>query len=146
MTYFADLAPCGYGGDFLSEFDEVERIDPRGPMFHTYARTLPRALAVGWLDAVHPFAVGPVEPEFRARLEALFDAGYSTSRAGGWHDCELCLQSPPAGMPPSRQGVRHPVISGYLNITIPGQRAVYYAPELMLHYSNLATRTTIKWW
>src|SRR5256885_11905900 len=49
-----------------------------------------QAIAVGWLDASHPFTVGRPDEEFVLRL---FEGcrSHATARTRGWHRCELCL-------------------------------------------------------
>ncbi len=74
MTFYADLAPCGY-------FDPVSS---------------GKLKAVGWLSRDQSHARGSTPPDVIAKLEALLHHAWAPCLFNGWHDCELC--------PPERTG------------------------------------------
>src|SRR4029453_10606982 len=73
--------------------------------------------AVGWLEAGHPFARGPVPAEFLAALKARVAKAYQPVIFMGSHRCSLC-----AGEGRHRRG--------HHNLLIPTAGLVYVAPEL----------------
>jgi hypothetical protein len=99
VTYFADLGPCTY-------------FDFRGDDA--------RLIAVGWLDATHPFTKGKPSPQFIAALARLLAQPLQPVLFFGPHFCELCA-------PPSRAG-------GYLNLFVPSKHGLFAAPQLITHY------------
>ena len=111
MTYLADLSPWTYGP----------------PEYEVF-------LAVGWLDAEHPFTQGPVESRILYKLVELATQPWEPGHFMGFHTCELC--------PPSSTtlfgtrvtiGGRHLTL-GADNLFIPHRRRIYVAPSLILHY------------
>lgn len=68
MTWFQDLAPCGYFG-----------------------REYRDALAVGWLGREMPYRIGSVEGSILDGLASIQALGYETRRCCGFHECDLCL-------------------------------------------------------
>lgn len=77
---------------------------------------------VGWLDRLHPFPTGRVDVAVYERLQALFRDPWQPVVSVGRHDCELCLYRPEA--------------SGTANLYIPGDRCIFFCPELITHYMN----------
>jgi hypothetical protein len=69
MTYFSDLSPYAFGH---------------------YAH--PGVVHVGWLDNVHPFARGAVEPRIVEKMKRL--AAKPVELYRGRHICELCVEPP----------------------------------------------------
>lgn len=84
--------------------------------------------AVGWLGESHPFAVGPVSPEFLVALRAHVDSAWQPVVCAGPHFCDLCPE-PRAG---ERSRKSRPGAAG--NVWIPAADVVYVAPELIVHY------------
>jgi hypothetical protein len=107
MTYFADLAPCTY--------------------FRGDAAWL---LALGWLEADHPYPRGPVSAEDIAALDRLALQTWQPMFAMGWHDCSLCGRTKPiVGSIGTEQK-----LLGVDNIFVPQGEVMYVAPTLVLHY------------
>lgn len=77
----------------------------------------PGLVAVGWLEAQHPFATGVVEDWVVRKLAKLLRQPYQPVSFMGWHDCSLC-------------GDNH----SYANLWLPGEGCIYVAPEGILHY------------
>ncbi|NVB82873.1 MAG: hypothetical protein HOV81_31135 [Kofleriaceae bacterium] len=81
----------------------------------------PAVRAIGWLERGKPFAVGPVDRQFVARLKQhVTDAGkWLPVIAMGPHFCDLgaCDGN-----------------GGTSNVIVPAETCVYVAPELILHY------------
>jgi hypothetical protein len=69
MTYFPDLAPYAYGN-----------------------RAHPGVVHVGWLDDIHPFTKGPVDPLLVEKMKMLAATPVELSR--GKHLCEVCVEPP----------------------------------------------------
>lgn len=90
-----------------------------------------RALAVGWLDAEHDFATGPVEAEFFGRLVELLKSPWQPAVAAGRHACPFCRFS--GG--PSRLSYAGQVIAiGASNLVVPTKGAIFVAPSMAAHY------------
>lgn len=128
MTYFADLSRCDYFGSFAREAHFV---------------------AVGWLDAVHPFPTGPIPAKVKGRLlHFLQDPWHALDLFWGSHLCEICrpdgLQ---LGPNPTREEIaseigrevaQFPSVPGIghsnLAIPVPGRMEIFVAPSLIIHY------------
>ena len=111
MAYFADLVPCDSGSVITDDC---------------------RILAIGWLDSKHPYARGTVEIEFFRKLIRLIAHPLPTSATNlGFHVCELCRFT--GGGDSVFEGAK---ISSRSKRTIyvPGNQALYCAPELIAHY------------
>ena len=80
----------------------------------------PHLLAVGWLGNGHAFSKGKCEPAFVARLRELLKDAWAPIAFCGPHFCDLCPS-------PRRAG-------GVANLFVPGETAVFVAPELIVHY------------
>jgi hypothetical protein len=107
MTWYPDLGHLNY-------FDD-------GPVDSTNFR------AIGWLARNQEFSQGAVNPPFLERLRELLLAPWQPLLFMGVHSCELC--------PPQRiVAGKFVVPMGSHNLFIPGERCVYVAPELIVHY------------
>src|SRR5690242_15926083 len=128
MTWFADLLPCTYFGEYAP----------------------PGLRAVGWLSAEQPFPVGPVHPSVIARLHALLTTPFSPWMFLGYHRCELCPHDQFRALPvkirrdpfPEWQVDRPTTIfagkcEGTQNLLVPGEQKIYVCPELILHYAGV---------
>ncbi len=73
MAYFPDLSRCTY---FSAGDDEEPRLPP--------------LVAVGWLDAEHPFATGDPGRKLFEKLKALRDMKWEPFLFLGGHYCDLC--------------------------------------------------------
>ncbi len=92
MTYYPDLSECT--GYWPSD----------------------RLLAVGWLEAEHPFETGQVDPSLVNRLQKFLRNPWQPKYSMGRHDCALCAKA-----------------NGSAQIFVAGTGGVYVAP-LILHY------------
>lgn len=111
MTYYADETPY-YDGQA--------------------AGTRP-ILAIGWLEAGHPYQRGPIAAEVVTALAALLVNPWAPAYAGGFHDCAFCrISGGPKGM--SFDGMD--ISMGSTNLFVPGATALYVAPSLILHYMD----------
>lgn len=111
MTYFADLTPCDYF--------PVESHEP--------------LLAVGWLDREHDYCRGAVEPSFVAKLFELLREPWQPCVFAGSHECQFCrFSGGPDRFRLRRQ--RESVLVGCWNLFVPGERCIFVAPSLMIHY------------
>ncbi len=107
--YFPDLSVYRY----LAGGPQWQGVPPAG--------RLP-VLNIGWLDAGHPYPVGPLPEGFLARL-ALFSAdAHLINWTRGVYLCPLC--DPPALL-------EH---GGSAEIRVVGVGRVYAAPDLIGHY------------
>jgi hypothetical protein len=89
----------------------------------------PRHLAVGWLDAAHPFPTGDLGEEF---LDRLFDlCANPIIRTRGFHECPFC---PKQGRirECSRNGRPTWLGSGQIRLRRYGK--TYEGPNLLYHY------------
>lgn len=77
----------------------------------------PRIRAVGWLDAKHAFARGPLDERVAAVLEMLAQDGWMHVHCMGFHTCELCDQW-----------------RDHRNLLVPGPDVLYVAPGMIAHY------------
>jgi hypothetical protein len=109
MTYFADLAPCTY--------------------FRGDATWL---LAVGWLEATHPYPRGPASAEDITALERLALETWQPMFSKGWHDCSLCGKTS-EDEPIVRSIGTEQKLLGVDNIFVPQGDVMYVAPTLVLH-------------
>jgi hypothetical protein len=100
MTYYADLTPCEY-------FPMIKTAHP--------------LLAVGWLEATHPFTTGSVEPGVRRRLAMFVRAAraWEPIHCSGGQNCGLCGEDGNMSI---------------WNVFVPGVNVTYVAPEGILHY------------
>jgi hypothetical protein len=107
MAYFPDLAPCTYFG--------AEHGD--------------KLVAVGWLDAEHPYAQGTVTTDFFDKLTDLFTDHWSPMYLLGHDECPFCdLDTYCVVYKEKRIGV------GSKNLFIPAEGFLYVMPSLALHY------------
>lgn len=100
MTWFADLSPCDYFGDA----DGI--------------------LAVGWLEAGHPFTTGEVDRVVYDKLQDFCRNPWTPETMGamgGVYGCMLC---------------KYESKIGWKNLFIPGRGVIYACPELITHYMN----------
>jgi hypothetical protein len=104
MTYFPDLAPCTYYRAVSSQ----------------------HKLSVGWLELGREYTRGSVAPDVLAKLRDLMN--YASGMSLGSHYCEFCM-----GHRDQRPGWRG-VASGSVTLSIPGSRAIYETPQLVIHY------------
>ena len=94
-----------------------------------------RAVAIGWLDASHPYPSGSVDDDFVADL---FDAcrAHATTRTRGWHQCPLCpaeARKTVGGTEAVRDG--ESVLLGDAEIRVVATDGTWLsAPTLVLHY------------
>src|SRR4249920_1674095 len=90
-----------------------------------------RDLAVGWLDAEHPFPQSQLSEKF---LDALFDAcTIQVRRTRGFHVCQFCRVPIGGSILIERNGKR--IYLGTAEIRIESnQQKVYRAPTLIYHY------------
>ena len=101
VAYYPDLAPCTY---------------------FTMA-SFPPLIAVGWLDAAHPFPVGDPESDIVERLQILGQMKWMPIYFMGAHVCEFCGNDP----------FRGPFF-GPKDFFIPGEEFTYAAPQGIVHY------------
>ncbi|MBX2802183.1 MAG: hypothetical protein KTR31_31165 [Myxococcales bacterium] len=109
MTWFEDLSPCDY---------------------HRHPALAP--LAVGWLEADHPFETGDVDARTVQQLFELLRDPWQPSLFLGWHDCSMC-----GGEGPSHVELAgEQVAIGTRNLFVPDLQhaCVYIAPSMILHY------------
>ena len=108
MTWFADLAPL------------------------TYFTRQPGSLrAIGWLNANHGYAKGPVAEEDFARLCELLVDPWEPGGFTGSHACDLCRFT--SG--PTNVHFRKSSVSvGHANLFLPAGDVLFVAPSLVVHY------------
>ena len=106
MAYFPDLTPCTY---FLPAEPDPEDEDP----------AIPPLLAVGWLDASHPFPAGDPGREVFERLKVFQKMWWEPIAFLGGHPCELC---------------RYDGFYSHKDLFIPGPGVSYAVPEGIVHY------------
>ncbi len=94
MTYYADLSPCDY---FEAGTDLI---------------------AIGWLEAEHPYTKGPVSDEFRVALANFIP--FNRWFFCGMHQCSLC----------------HNDWGGEGGL-VPGVNRVFAFPGLLDHYIEI---------
>jgi hypothetical protein len=81
-----------------------------------------RTVAIGWLDDVHPYRVGPVDPDF---LRIVDEARQTPSLVtAGIHSCELCLA----------ERLKTASACTELIFVSPDASTWYVAPDLISHY------------
>jgi hypothetical protein len=119
MTYFSDRYPYAYGRSCH-----------------------PGVVHVGWLDNVHPYPKGTVDAKLIERMKLLAFNPVELYR--GKHICELCVE--PADLVktklPNRVGLDPSCSwaqwvnqrSGNGEIRVSGERIVFAAPVLIVHY------------
>jgi hypothetical protein len=73
--------------------------------------------AIGWLDKIHSFTTGSVNPDFLQSLKQHIAQRWTIVLAAGVHECELCSKFASGG-----------------NVIIPTETFVYIAPEMISHY------------
>lgn len=78
--------------------------------------------AVGWLDIAHPYTQGAVEPAFVEALQRHVQTAWAPIASAGPHFCQFC---------PETRGGR---VGAAGNVWIPSERALFIAPELVVHY------------
>lgn len=79
-------------------------------------------LAVGWLGRGHAYPTGEIALAVYKKLAALLAEPGQPGASGAIQPCNLCLYEPER--------------AGSMNLFVPGDKRVYVAPELILHYSN----------
>jgi len=119
MAFFPDLSPYSYG-------------------HHTH----PGVVHVGWLDAIHHFPTGDVEPRLIVKMKLL--AAKPVELYRGFHICELC---PDPGLSKASRLPHHPVLdpnnpyakwrdsrrsNGEIRVSRDG--VTFAAPVLIVHY------------
>jgi hypothetical protein len=83
-------------------------------------------LSVGWLELGREYTRGNVAPEVVAKLRDLMN--YATGMSLGSHYCEFCMEH-------KHQRARwHGIAHGSVTLSVPGSRAVYETPQLVIHY------------
>ncbi len=87
--------------------------------------------AVGWLDAEHPFETGPISSADFEKLCRLLVSPWQPVATAGRHGCELCGHTNGPGLLRYRD-LEVPL--GVANVFIPGERKIYVAPSLLVHY------------
>jgi hypothetical protein len=94
-----------------------------------------RAVAIGWLDASHPYTAGSVDDAFVADLFAACRM-HATARTRGWHQCTLCQAETKQGLGgtvAARDG--ESVLLGDAEIRVAAADGTWLiAPTLVLHY------------
>jgi hypothetical protein len=88
---------------------------------HAYFARGDNVRAVGWLEAGHRFARGPVPAEFLAALKVHVAKAFQPVIFMGSHRCSLCAE-----------GGRNR--RGHHNLLVPTAGLLYVAPELVVHY------------
>ncbi len=84
---------------------------------------------IGWLDSIHPFNTGEVDPEIALRIADL--CRNPVNRMRGYHKCEMCSEYP---VRESTGNKEEAITLGDAEIHIPGQNKVYACPTLIYHY------------
>jgi len=114
VAYFPDLSPYSYG-------------------YHPH----PGVVHVGWLDGVHPFPTGNVEPRLIERMKVLASRPVEIYR--GRHLCEFC--KPPEDLILPDRKMINPAWAKWVEqrssngeIRVAGEQVVYAAPILITHY------------
>jgi hypothetical protein len=94
-----------------------------------------RAVAVGWLDAHHPYNLGPAEADF---VERLFEAcrSHVSVQTRGWHRCGLCPALGEEHSPPTTATHgQETIIVGDTELRVIGRDGAWLiAPTLVIHY------------
>ncbi|HHO50044.1 MAG TPA: hypothetical protein ENK18_04030 [Deltaproteobacteria bacterium] len=105
MSYYPDLSSCDYFG-------------------------FPGLIAVGWLEAGHPFPRARIEPALLERCAELLVHPWEPWLFLGCHDCSLCGDP----IAPQIEIAGHRVAMGRSNLLVPDGRQTFVAPSLILHY------------
>ena len=117
MTYFPDGSPYAYG-----------------------RKSDPGVVHVGWLDNVHPYAKGTVDPRLIEKMRLL--ARHPVELYRGKHTCELCTD-PPSLVKTTllNKVVLNPEWTRWADlrssngeIRVSGAGIVFAAPVLIVHY------------
>lgn len=109
MTYFEDLTSCSYNN---------------GP--HDARSWDCPLLAVGWLEASHPFAKGTVSGRVVDKLVGLghpMTSNFKTFR--GLHQCSVCTEEGEDD---------NELLGSHFNLFVPGNGEVFFAPGRIDHY------------
>ena len=87
-------------------------------------------LAVGWLDAVHPFPIGPTPIDFRQKLRWLCESPVRKTR--GFHQCEFCTSA-------AARRETYGSGNGEIDVrgSVGGAFVVFVAPALITHYVDI---------
>ena len=96
-------------------------IDDLTPIFDRSGKPVPNAVAIGWLDRAHRFAVGPTPADFRKRLRRFCEQ--PVRKARGFHLCPFCAEKPDRG-------------NGEIHVRGPDAQ-VFVAPALIAHYVDV---------
>jgi hypothetical protein len=92
----------------------IEDLSPLGDMEHM--------LAIGWLGRGHTYPVGEVPMAVYKKLTSLLSEPGQPAASGAIQPCVLCVYEPER--------------AGTMSLFVPGDKRVYVAPELILHYMN----------
>jgi hypothetical protein len=111
VAYFPDLSPYSYGGHH------------------------PGVVHVGWLDGIHPFPKGEVEPSLIEKMKRLTKRPVELYR--GKHICELCRGAPDMFVekkinPAWGKWADQRWSNGEIRVT--GEGGIFAAPVLIVHY------------
>jgi hypothetical protein len=97
----------------------------------TYFKNSPELIAIGWLDADHPFARGQVDQSFFDKLGELFIKPWQPYSFAGRHECQFCRFT---GGPGLIVVNGQKVFLGSSNLFIPAPSGMYVVPSTALHY------------
>lgn len=119
MTYFPDLTPCTYFGE--------------GELATAF-------IAVAWLERGHEYARGSVAGAVFRRLADFRAHVWQPFISCGFHNCDLCEDSPRLKewrKDGHRQGTMDHGGLSCTNLYVPSGRKIYVAPEMILHYVKI---------
>ncbi|MEZ0112057.1 hypothetical protein ABH920_006076 [Catenulispora sp. EB89] len=123
--YFPDLSPYGYRRG-------LDSIPMPAPEFSREVAVVTWRLNVGWLDDIHPHAIGPVPEETLEALQSII-AHQNVNKTRGFHKCELCPADSPSLTYVDAQGESHYLANGEIRIPA-ADGSLYAAPKLVGHY------------
>jgi hypothetical protein len=83
----------------------------------------PHTKCVGWLSGTQPYSQGETSEDFQSALAEHVATAWQNAYAMGVHQCELCSDLPGAKK-----------VCDSLNLYIPTDDCLYYAPSMILHY------------
>jgi hypothetical protein len=119
MAWYEDLTPCYYFGP-----DSQRKL---------------KLIAVGWLEGSRPFPTGILQRDFIDQLIYLFAVQWHLLIVPGRHSCSICDPTAAANALakiPELNFVHgfYNVSLGSANLLVPGDRKIFVAPSLILHY------------